>query len=131
MSRDLFPVPDRVALEVPGCRVWAYVMRIEPGRFWLVPGELVSEVRRAERGRERGTDPGSAEPAPLRPGVSLRLSFYPPKGPGVAMAGRVLWVGSDALSVEVEHPCDVEFTHAWALGRAAALPTFTPRRRVA
>ena len=109
MSYDLFPVPDRVALEASGCRAWAYVMRIEPGRLWLVPGERISVAL----------------------GDALHLSFYPPDGPGIGMAGRVLWTGHDALSVQVEHPCDLDFTRAWAQGRAAALPTFVPRRRVA
>lgn len=109
MMDALFPVPDRVALEVPGRRAWAYVMRIEVGCLWLVPGEQLD----------------------VEPDDTVRLDFfYPDDGPGIGMTGCVVWVGSDALSVAVKHPCDVDLTRAWAEGRAAALPT-SMRRRVA
>lgn len=97
-------MPDRVVVHALGVRAWAYVMRIEPGLLWLVPGERL----------------------PVGRGDPLRLTF-PADGPGIGMAGHARWVGSDALSVAVEHPCDVECTHAWAQGRAAVLPNRVPR----
>lgn len=92
--------PTRAVLEPNGRRIWAYVMRFEPGRVWLVPGE----------------DPNLGFGAPVR--LCFELD-----GPTIAMSGVVTWVGADALAVDVSHDVDRALTRGWSRGHSAALPS--------
>lgn len=103
MDAMTFDRPSRVVIEPDGRRIWSYVMRFEPGRVWIVPGEA----------------------AHLGFGDPVRLSFEG-DGPRIAMSGVVTWSGTDAIAVDVAHELDRHLTRAWTNRASAALPSAHP-----
>lgn len=105
MGDVCFRAPERAVLDPSGRRLWAHVLRFEPGRAWLVP----------------------AEPSGLTFGDSVEVSFFAAEGPPMRMCAVVTWLGREALAVDVQHAADRDFTRQWAASGVAAVS----RRRAA